>query len=445
MWTSDLIIGEVNLSTATDEGTIASAEKVLDHYAEMGVNGIWLTPVYERGDGNGYGNMGINTIEPNLTGTGDDYAKGRKVLKEFIDKAHNKNIRVFLDVVFKNVQETSPLVASHPNWFKSAPSEYHGSKEFNWQDPNVREEIADWYVKVIRAIAIQTGCDGFRYDMMPATTKGFDLERRIIEALNASGIYPFIISESVNDRNDCYATETVSIRSALSTEFYRDPINLFLDKYNIVDFIKNGNSDLNASGAYKYYSYSLTNHDLKKQVIKGNKLAMGYQAIFSPFIPIIYLGEEWNNPHVSTNPNDNSLYFNKIDWSALENSSNKAFYESVKQMIAIRRKYKDLFKTDAAPFTSSNIQKVSSNVSGTYMTSYARCADNKAAIVVPNYSDISNIIKLNINVDELGIKGNSFVVKDAFHNTVIAKGNDISNLEILVPAMDQAVLIIEAE
>ena len=47
-WVKTLIMAQFRIETATPEGTFASATKVLDHYAEMGVNGLWINPVYAR-------------------------------------------------------------------------------------------------------------------------------------------------------------------------------------------------------------------------------------------------------------------------------------------------------------------------------------------------------------------------------------------------------------
>ena len=44
-WADDLIIAQLRIETATEAGTLEAAVKVLDHYAEMGVNGLMILPV----------------------------------------------------------------------------------------------------------------------------------------------------------------------------------------------------------------------------------------------------------------------------------------------------------------------------------------------------------------------------------------------------------------
>lgn len=443
-WTKDIIIGEVNLRTATEEGTIQAATKVLDHYAEMGINCVWITPVYDGGNtGNGYGNLGIDTIDPKLTQK-KNYAEGWAVLKDFIDKAHEKNIRVVLDVVFRGVMKESPLCSDHPAWFET-DTEY-GSRKFKWSYDTVNKAIADWYVAKVVEIAKKTGCDGFRYDMMPATVSkcSIDVEQMIVNKLHENNLYLFIMSESANSRRDLYATETVSIPEALSYSYYEAPYHLFLGKYSIAEFIRSGSTALNGCGYYKYYTYSLANHDFKTTAVNGSRIAVGYQAIFSPFIPLIYLGEEWNNPY--NQASGNPLYYNPTDWSAMDIPENRAFYEDVKTMIRIRRTYPDLFNINADQFKDSNICKLTT--SGAGVPAYARYAGNRAALIVPNNFEKTSNVDITVSLADLGLESyNSFTVTDAETGSLVRGGTalEVTDLTVTVDAKDQRVLIITGE
>ncbi|MBQ9995345.1 MAG: hypothetical protein IJP32_03155, partial [Clostridia bacterium] len=98
-WTDELVLVEVHPETATREGTLASLLPVLDHLAALGVNGIWLTPIYEKGPGgNGYGNQGPHTLEPAVTGC-TDVNEGWQRVRAFVEEAHRRNIRVLLDLI----------------------------------------------------------------------------------------------------------------------------------------------------------------------------------------------------------------------------------------------------------------------------------------------------------------------------------------------------------
>ncbi len=87
------------------------------YFTDLGINAIWMTPVVEQihgatneGTGNTYGYHGYWTkdwtaIDPNY-GTKDD-------LKELVEAAHKKGIRILLDAV---INHTGPVTEKDPVW-----------------------------------------------------------------------------------------------------------------------------------------------------------------------------------------------------------------------------------------------------------------------------------------------------------------------------------------
>ena len=68
-WIDSLILGQMRIDTATAGGTFATAVEALDHFAEMGVNGVWINPVYHPGPtDNGYGNNRLLHKQQTLVG-----------------------------------------------------------------------------------------------------------------------------------------------------------------------------------------------------------------------------------------------------------------------------------------------------------------------------------------------------------------------------------------
>lgn len=96
------------------------------YFTDLGINAIWLTPIVEQihggtdeGTGLSYGFHGYwakdwTAIDPNF-GTKDD-------LKELVETAHKKGIRILLDAV---INHTGPVTAKDPvwpeNWVRTAP------------------------------------------------------------------------------------------------------------------------------------------------------------------------------------------------------------------------------------------------------------------------------------------------------------------------------------
>lgn len=197
-WVKSLVIAELRVESATPEGTLQAAVRVLDHYQEAGVNALWLTPIQDKGTtGNGYGNMGLHTISPKLTGK-DSYEEGWLVFKDFVNAAHQRNIRIYIDAIVWGTVKESPLVSEHPDWYTGL-LEVWGGYKWNWHNA----ELRDWYKRVAIDIVMKTGLDGFRVDLEPFVTgHGFfaDLRRELL----ARGRKISIFAECTSERDEAF-------------------------------------------------------------------------------------------------------------------------------------------------------------------------------------------------------------------------------------------------
>jgi len=89
----------------------------LDYLADIGINGIYLTPIFESISSHKYDTKDYVKIDPPF---GDE-----KVLKELVDTAHQKGIRIMLDGVFNHCgNQFAPWV----DVLEKGPD----SKYFNW-------------------------------------------------------------------------------------------------------------------------------------------------------------------------------------------------------------------------------------------------------------------------------------------------------------------------
>jgi neopullulanase len=123
-----------------------------DYFVQMGVNTIWLSPLYENPDG-GFGGSDGNTytgyhgywpIQPlgieQRFGDVDAAADARLV--ELIDKAHAKGIRVLFDLVLNHVHEQHDYKAEHPEWFGEGC--VCGAPGCGWEDKPVECWFTDY-------------------------------------------------------------------------------------------------------------------------------------------------------------------------------------------------------------------------------------------------------------------------------------------------------------
>ncbi|MHB8962662.1 MAG: alpha-amylase family glycosyl hydrolase, partial [Saccharofermentanales bacterium] len=430
------------------------AIKALDHCQELGVNGIWINPVYQKseanraGSNNGYSVFRYDQIDSVMTGT-TDKEKSFAVAKKFVDEAHKRNIRVFFDIVVWGADKESPHVTEHPEWFtvNDELKEGWGGYLFTWSNASWRE----WYTNNAVQIALKTGIDGFRCDLEPHIT-GYNLwgevRRRLLEEHDRKIA---IISEGTSSRmGGIYDFEQVGVGEEPDADMKWDAENYFMEN-NIVDSIQTGRGigikDFQITGhggEARFYTMNLVTHDSKTPRVRGNKVRIGYQAIFTPFIPFWFIGEEWNNPRKLVANGTGVMYFNEIQWSKLDEPANKAFYESVKKMIRIRRTYPEIFQYYPDNHKETNICKVS--VEGISLQAYARYADGKGILVVPNV-DETKTVKITIPYQEMGMLGaDGYKITDLNTDKVIKTGKaaDLTDISVAIESQDQKVLLVEA-
>ena len=467
-WVSGLIMTAVRIQTSTPEGTLASAVKVLDHYQEMGVNGLWILPVNDPGPaGNGYSNLGPHSINPSITGKqgkGDkvtiaDYEEGWQEFKKFVDEAHKRNIRIILDTLSWGVAKDSKLPTKYPNFFRN---EQVDGYNYKWKDTLTEEpnqEFVNWYIEQLVEIAKKTGLDGYRFDSEP-NHAGYTVHDQLRQALYKNGRKVMLMSEHSNDRGQIYDLEQQGVEDSWNNRLSTNPKLTFLDKYNLVDSIKNGENigsrasqDLGNGGTYRFYTHGLTNHDHLKSTVRGNRLAIGYQAIYAPFIPMWYMGEEWIETYqqkasIEAEKNEKVLYAFKIDWSNLDKAENRKFYEDVKAMIRVRRQYPEIFSYFPEEQRNTNICKVDVNGCEGDLA-YARYSGDTAIVIVPNYNvhDKSGKMTVYLPFKDMELDYYSkYTVTDAITGKSIVSGNakQVAEFAVTVPANDMRVIKVQA-
>ena len=467
-WVKSLIMAELRIETATPEGTFAAAAKVLDHYAETGVNGLWIGPVFARpvdGNGNGYGNFGPDTIDSRLTG-GASLEKSYQEIRRFVDAAHSRNIRVVFDIVAWGVTESAPFFKKRPDYFIRQNGEFRkawGGYVFDWNNPSFRQ----WFKTAAVRFIEETGADGFRVDLAPDTSKYYFKEIR--DELYRKGHRILIISEMASEPKDTFDFAQLGVNGWTEPPAYSQPERFkeqkkefgsmhdssFVLRTNVVDAIRSGAGiglpqlqQKGEGGIFRFYAVSPLYHDGTVPFVTGNRVRFGYLA-FLPFIPIWWIGEEWNNPR-DLGEHKGAMYFNRINWSAKEEPQNAAFFEDVKRFLRIRRSYPEIFEQFPERLRDANICKVASFRAGAPnpLQAYMRYSENRAVLVIPNYTAPSaeSSVSVEIPWEQWPVKkSGEFVITDLMTEKIIAEGDpsSLTEFQVELPAEYLGIYLIE--
>ncbi|MDR1719089.1 MAG: hypothetical protein LBR67_03050 [Dysgonamonadaceae bacterium] len=186
-WAKDLIIYEIVTKAFTspngpESGTFNSAREKLPYLEKMGITGIWLNgtnlgdPRHFYNIWTQYGCIDPSKLDPTL-GTPADF-------KTFIDDAHSRGMKVFMDIITHGVMNDSPLVKEHPDWFRGGS---WGMTDFDWSGE--KKALDEWWVKTFTDWVVDYGVDGFRLDVDIYRP---DLWKRIKQQAAAAG-HPIIV------------------------------------------------------------------------------------------------------------------------------------------------------------------------------------------------------------------------------------------------------------
>lgn len=337
----------------------------LDYLKELGVDIVYMTPIFESPSSHKYNTVDYYKIDPSF-GTEED-------LKELVDKAHSLGMRVILDAVFNHTgteffafqdvlknEEKSPYVdwyyidsfplkmewGTKPN-FKTF-SYFPGMPKLNLRN----DEVAEYCIGVARYWIEKCNIDGWRLDVGDEVSHAF--WRRFRKAIKKTNPEALIIGEIWHHAEDfldgeewdtlmnypfCFAVENfVANESITATEFlgqlgyiegnYHKKVYPLL--WNLID-----------SHDFSRFLYRC------KENVDRFKLGVGLQLVW-PGMPFIYYGDEYGMTGGADPDRRRGMVWD-------EAYQNKEVYQWYKKLIQIRKEYPaltegktvDMFADDA--------------------------------------------------------------------------------------------------
>lgn len=136
-WIKDLVIYQVYPRSFQDSngdgiGDIPGIIRRLDHLSDLGINALWLSPVYRSpNDDNGYDISGYQEIMEEF-GTMEDW-------DQLCRECHQRGIKVIMDLVVNHSSDEHP-------WFIESKSSRDNEKSdyYIWRDPKNGKEPNNW-------------------------------------------------------------------------------------------------------------------------------------------------------------------------------------------------------------------------------------------------------------------------------------------------------------
>jgi len=384
-WSKNAIIYEVNVRQFTPEGTFQAFKEHLPRLKELGVDIIWLMPIYPIGEKNRKGTLGSYYSIQDYTAVNPEFGT-MEDFKEVVDEAHELGMYVILDWVANHTAWDHAWIDEHPDWYTKdstgkmiAPFDWTDVAELNYDNEELQKEM----IEEMKFWITEADVDGFRCDVaMEVPTPFWNRAREELDAVKPV----FMLAEAESPEHHDYAFD----------------MSYAWELHHIMNGIAKGEKNANHLSSYfakqdttfakdAYRMTFITNHDenswngteYERMGDAVNTFAMLTYTL--PGMPMIYSGQE-------AAFNERLEFFEKdtIDWGdyALE-----GFY---RDLAKLRKDNPALWSGE-----SGGCMERLSTSSDTTIFAFQRRKDNNVVIVIANLSAQPAVFSTRFKNDDM--------------------------------------------
>ena len=172
-WVKSSVIYEINTRQYSPEGTFKALQSDLPRIKELGIDILWLMPIYPIGEknrkvpegaktslGSYYSIKDYQAVNPEF-GTAEDF-------KSLVTKAHAMGFKVIIDWVANHSSRDNTWITEHPDWYKK-DAKGNIATPFDWTDcaqlDYGKKEMRKAMIGAMKFWVTNFDIDGFRCDM----------------------------------------------------------------------------------------------------------------------------------------------------------------------------------------------------------------------------------------------------------------------------------------
>jgi len=182
-WSRNANIYEVNIRQYTKEGTINAFATHLPRLKEMGVDVLWLMPIFPISEAKKKGSMGSCYAVSDYKAVNPDYGNLND-LKALVAQAHKLGMKVILDWVANHTGWDNVIMDQHKDWYTQndkgeiimpAGTDWSDTADLNYDNKELRKYMISCLEYWITAANI----DGYRCDMAAMVPTDFWNDARV--------------------------------------------------------------------------------------------------------------------------------------------------------------------------------------------------------------------------------------------------------------------------
>ena len=325
-WSKDAVMYEVNIRQYTPEGTFKAFETHLPRLKEMGVDILWLMPIYPISEKNRKGSLGSYYSIRDYKATNPEFGS-MDDFKALVNQAHQMGFKVMLDWVGNHTGWDNQWITDHKDWYTQdslgnviPPNpDWHDVADLNYDNHAMRRAMLDAMKFWVKEFNI----DGYRCDYAGGVPTDFwETARLALDSIKPV----FMLDENQDQMDLLYKAFNMnygwSFHHLMNEVAQGKKTALSMDSLLTVlvsTYPKNTYS-LQFTSNHDENSHNGTEYERLGEAVK----TMAVLTFTIPGMPLIYTGQE-------AGLHKRLLFFDKdqVDWSNLEMQQ---FYKKLIQL-----------------------------------------------------------------------------------------------------------------
>jgi glycosidase len=345
--TENMIMYQVNPKAFGPNGTLSNIESRLEHISNLGVNVIWIMPIFpqgeERGVGSPYSVRDYFDVNPDY-GTLQDFTG-------FVAKAHELDIAVIIDWVANHTSWDNDWIYNEDWYMTDNSGNIIHPPGTNWQDVAQLDfdnyEMRTEMIKALKFWVEKCNIDGFRFDAVDFVPDSFWYQA--LDSLNTFENRNLILLAESGNRQIMNA----GFHMLYGWDFQHKISSIFVENHQAKDIFTTHRNEYNNMPAETERLRYITNHDIsawEKSLVEGFGTVEASVTAFAITtlmggVPLIYNGQEIGHP--------NRISFfelNPINWSI-----NPDIYAEYQELIRIKKEYAGIIATDVITYQHNHV------------------------------------------------------------------------------------------
>ena len=293
-WSYNAVIYEMNIRQYTAEGTFAAAQEHLPRLKNLGVDVIWLMPVYPIGVKERKGTLGSYYAISDYCAINPEFGTMRD-FRKFLDAAHQQGFKVILDWVANHTSPDAEWINKRPADWYVRDSAGNTIVQYDWTDiAKLNYDNTDMRKEMGRSMRfwLDQGIDGFRCDM--ACEVPLDFWREVIPAQRKDypGIFFLAEGEDTGLHQDAFdASYTWELHHLMNAVAREEKTAADIKAYVLEDQKRMPRSAFRLMFTSNHDENSWAGSEYERMGLASHTMAM-LTFVLPQGMPLIYTGQE---------------------------------------------------------------------------------------------------------------------------------------------------------